>query len=121
MHCHLFAFGIHDEVHWQRVNTTGIGFHGMWPALMVMDFCKSLPAQFIAEPRVHLGQNFEVDIDTFSVDEKRVFESNVSASGVAAWAPPEPTLTLELDPTKIYEYEVLTWKEIARVGNSRES
>lgn len=85
------------------------GFHGMWPALMVMDLCKSLPEQYTAEPRVHLGKNFEVDICTCNVDEKRAFESNIPASGfaTAAWAPPEPTLTLELDPTEIYEYEVL--------------
>lgn len=89
------------------------GFHGMWPALMVMDLCKSLPEQYTAEPRVHLGKNFEVDICTFDVSETRAFESNVPDSGVATavWYPPEPTLTLELDPTEIYEYEVLIFDQ----------
>lgn len=89
------------------------GFHGGWPMTMVMDLCKSLPEQYIAEPRVHLGKNFEVDICTFDVGEKRAFESNVPDSGFATgvWAPPEPTLALELDPTEIYEYEVLIFDQ----------
>lgn len=74
------------------------GFHGGWPMTMVMDLCKSLPEQYLAEPRVHLGKNFG---------------SNASASGTATatWAPPEPTLALELDPTEIYEYEVLIFDQ----------
>jgi hypothetical protein len=89
------------------------GFHGMWPALMVMELCKSLPEQYAAEPRVHLGKNFEVDICTFNLGEQPAFESNVPDSGVATavWAPPEPTLSLELDPTDIYEYEVLIFDQ----------
>lgn len=89
------------------------GFLGMSPALMVMDLCKSLPEQYTAEPRVHLGKNFEVDICTFDVSEKRASESNVPDSGVATavWAPPELTLALELEPTEIYEYEVLIFDQ----------
>jgi hypothetical protein len=85
------------------------GFHGMWPALMVMDLCKSLPEQYTAEPRVHFGKNFEVDICTFEVDGNSDFRSDSFASGTATavWAPPEPTHSAELDPTEIYEYEVL--------------
>lgn len=29
----------------------------------------------------------------------------------ATWAPPEPTLTLDLDPTEFYEYEVLIFDQ----------
>ena len=85
------------------------GFHGMWPALMVMDLCKSLPEQYTAEPRVHLGKNFEVDVCTFDNQEDLGSRSNGNGPGLATalWAPPQPTLSLELDPTEIYEYEVL--------------
>ena len=85
------------------------GFHGMWPALMVLDIGKSLPLQYTAEPRVHLGKNFEVDICTFDVQKTTDSGSSSNGPGLATalWAPPEPTLTLELDPTEIYEYEVL--------------
>ena len=89
------------------------GFHGGWPMTMVMDLCKSLPEQYTAEPRVHLGKNFEVVVCTFDVEGKTGFESNSSEASpaTATWAPPEPTLTLELDPTEIYEYEVLIFDQ----------
>lgn len=89
------------------------GFHGGWPMMMVMDLCKSLPEQYTAEPRVHLGKNFEVDICTFDVGQERTFDTSHPESGVATavWAPPEPTLTLELDPTDLYEYEVLIFDQ----------
>ena len=89
------------------------GFHGMWPAMIVMDLCRSLPDQFTAEPRVHLGKNFEVDVCTFDVESEHGFGPNSSGTGAATaiWAPPEPTLTLELDPTEIYEYEVLIFDQ----------
>lgn len=89
------------------------GFHGMWPALIVMDLCKMLPEQYIAEPRVHLGKNFEVDVCTFDVQGRTGFEANSSgpSAATATWAPPEPTLTLELDPTELYEYEVLIFDQ----------
>ncbi len=85
----------------------------MWPALMVMDLCKSLPHHYTAEPRVHLGKNFEVDVCTFDVDDESGIglQPNAPRSAKALWAPPEPTLTLELDPTEIFEYEVLIFDQ----------
>lgn len=38
------------------------GFYGGWPMTIVMELCKSLPEQYTAEPRVHFGSNFEVDV-----------------------------------------------------------
>jgi hypothetical protein len=86
------------------------GFHGMWPALMVIDLCKSLPEQYTAEPRVQLGKNFEVDVCTFDIEGGSGFAAvgQGGQTATATWAPPEPTLTLELDPTEIYAYEVLS-------------
>jgi hypothetical protein len=85
----------------------------MWPAMIVVDLCRSLPDHFSAEPRVHLGRNFEVDVCTFDVKEEDGFRSTSIGTGeaTATWAPPEPTLTLELDPTEIYEYEVLIYDQ----------
>ena len=89
------------------------GFHGGWPMTIVMDLCKSLPEQYTAEPRVHLGKNFEVDICTFDVEDKSEFAPSASTGGLATalWAPPEPTPSLELDPMEIYEYEVLIFDQ----------
>jgi hypothetical protein len=89
------------------------GFYGGWPMTMVIDLCKSLPQRYTAEPRVHLGKNFEVDIGTFDVEPETGFKSIADDVGtaVATWAPPAPTLTLELDPTDLYEYEVLIFDQ----------
>jgi hypothetical protein len=64
------------------------GFHGMWPAIMVMDLGKSLPERYTAEPRVHLA-----------------------TTAAAAWSPPAPTLTVELDSVDEYAYEVLIFDQ----------
>jgi hypothetical protein len=89
------------------------GFHGMWPALMVIDLGQSLPDHYTAEPRVHLGKNFEVDIGTFDVSDSKDLRSDGPGDGSVTmlWAPPEPTLTLQLDPADLYEYEVLIFDQ----------
>lgn len=88
------------------------GFHGGWPMTMVMDLCRSLPEQYTAEPRVHLGKSFEVDGCTFDGGEESTgSRSDDGGLAVATWAPPKPTLTLDLDPTEIYEYEVLIFDQ----------
>jgi len=89
------------------------GFHGGWPMAIVMNLCKLLPEQYVAEPRVHLGKNFEVDVCTFDMVGENTLPSDQTANGggTAIWAPPAPTLTLELDPTENYEYEVLIFDQ----------
>ena len=89
------------------------GFHGGWPALMVMELCKSLPEQYAAEPRVRLGRGDDTHDWTFNGNGGNRFGSSASDSGTATatWAPPKPTLTLDLDPTEIYEYEVLIFDQ----------
>ena len=41
------------------------GFHGGWPMVMIQYLNRTLPEGYIAEPRVHLGSNFEIDIGAF--------------------------------------------------------
>src|SRR5690242_10928517 len=38
------------------------GFHAQWPAMVVMALNRKLPAPYVAEPRVHLGAYYEIDI-----------------------------------------------------------
>ena len=89
------------------------GFHGGWPMIIVMELCKTLPERYTAEPRVHLGKNFEVDVCTFGEhsDVRSEFPTEAGALATATWAPPEPTLALELDPTEFYDYEVLIFDQ----------
>jgi hypothetical protein len=91
------------------------GFHGGWPMKIVEELNKVLPADFSAEPRVHLGAFCEVDLCAFENDESRQARSlvGVDAGGVATatWAPPEPTLVIETDLADEYEYEVLIYDQ----------
>jgi hypothetical protein len=78
------------------------GFHGLWPATKVQGLVGALPANYVAEPRVHLGTFFEIDGATFDDDApvRRDTNSGPAANGGAAaatCAPPTPTLTLDID------------------------
>jgi hypothetical protein len=84
------------------------GFHGMWPAMMVQRLNEVLPVDFAAEPRVHLGADFEVDVCTYEDDEAKRAPSvpGEAAGRVATQAPPQPTFVVDTDLAEQYEYEV---------------
>jgi hypothetical protein len=80
---------------------------------MVQQLAEQLPAGYVAEPRVHLGGFYEIDVSTFE-EERPPPPANPnpdSNGGVAAatHAPPAPTLTVEADLPEEYEYEVLIY------------
>jgi Protein of unknown function (DUF4058) len=88
------------------------GFHGLWPGMIVQQLAPQLPDAFVAEPRVHLGSYYEIDVCTFGQDEEGepVFGSTREpAVGIATapQAPPAPTLTLDAEFPEEYAYEVL--------------
>src|SRR5947209_10322315 len=41
------------------------GFHGGWPMRIVEELAPRLPDGFVAEPRVHLGSFYEIDVCAF--------------------------------------------------------
>ena len=86
------------------------GVHGQWPAVIVQSLGKILPDQFVAEPRVHLGSQVEVDIATFDTDEFATggYELSDNSGGVATavWAPTAPSLVVETELPDGDEYEV---------------
>jgi hypothetical protein len=79
---------------------------------IVEELAPRLPDGFVAEPRVHLGSYYEIDVCTFEQNEEdeRVSssarESNVGLAA-APQAPPAPTLTLDAEFPELYAYEVL--------------
>ena len=91
------------------------GFHGGWPMTMVQQLSRELPPEFTAEPRVHLGSYFEIDVCAYEPDEQHpmVGPAPNDSGGVATatWAPPEPTLAVEADLSEQYEYEVLVYDQ----------
>ncbi|MBO0700692.1 MAG: DUF4058 family protein [Zavarzinella sp.] len=89
------------------------GFHGMWPGTMVLQLVRVLPPGFVAEPRVHLGSYYEIDVCAFE-DEVEVepVSSPAPAAGngavaAATWAPPAPSVDVETEFPDQYAYEVL--------------
>jgi Protein of unknown function (DUF4058) len=90
------------------------GFHGGWPMRIVEELAPRLPDGFVAEPRVHLGSYYEIDICAFEQFEQGepIFSSTrVSDVGVATapQAPPAPILTLDAEFPEQYAYEVLVF------------
>lgn len=87
------------------------GLHGQWPAMMVVDLNSRLPAQYIAEPRVHLGSCFEIDATAFELrgSNPSTWQNRYDNNGgvaTAVWAPPQPTFDTIADLFDQYEYEV---------------
>jgi hypothetical protein len=91
------------------------GFHGMWPATIVQQLSRVLPDDFTAEPRVHLGSYFEIDVCAYENNKQEAlgWTSTSDSGGVATatWAPPQPTLVLDADLPEQYEYEVLVYDQ----------
>jgi hypothetical protein len=87
------------------------GFHGFWPAAMVLQLAEQLPARYVAEPRVHFGNFFEIDVSTYenegialAVPARGEFNGGAVAT---TYAPPAPSLAVDVEIPEQYEYEVL--------------
>jgi hypothetical protein len=87
----------------------------MWPATMVQQLSRVLPDDFTAEPRVHLGSYFEIDVCGYEKDKQGAggwtAPSDCDGVAMAIWEPPQPTLTLEADLPEQYEYEFLVYDQ----------
>ena len=82
-------------------------FHGAWAESMAIVLNQSLlPAQFVAEARVKLGGQLEIDVGTFA---QGPANANTGQGGVAVWAPPQPAATAPLDfqDPDIFEIQIL--------------
>src|SRR5262245_61687546 len=86
------------------------GFHGGWPMMIVAALGMRLPRRYLAEPRVHLGAFFEIDVASFDEDGPAPSAPHTAAGegGVATvvWAPPQPTFDVATDLPDQDEYEV---------------
>jgi hypothetical protein len=89
------------------------GFHAQWPAMLVQRLFTILPVGYSAEPRVHLGRYYELDIGGFEEDENESPRADASSGGVATapYVVPHPTLTVDVDLGEQYEYEVLLFDD----------
>jgi hypothetical protein len=88
--------------------STWEGFHGQWPAVIVQQLRRQLPAGFVAEPRVHSGSQIEIDVAAFEKDPLVGSATSDDEGGVATavWAPPQPSVAVETSLPDYDEYEV---------------
>jgi hypothetical protein len=82
---------------------------------IVQRLSRLLPDEFTAEPRVHLGTYYEIDVSAYEHDlpQQGAVLATEASGGVATatWAPPEPTLQVDADLADQYEYEVLVYDQ----------
>src|SRR6266852_4224887 len=93
----------------------GDSFHGAWAEAMAMNLNQSLlPEQFVAEARVKLGGQVEIDVATFAGNGA---SADSGAGGVAVWAPPRPVAIASLDfrDPDVFEVQVLSEAEGPRL------
>jgi hypothetical protein len=89
-------------------------FHGAWAeAIAVHLNLAILPERFVAEARVKLGGEVEIDVATFSEG----VAASAGAGGLALGAPPKPMATapLTFDDPDIFEVQVLSEEEGPRL------
>jgi len=98
------------------LNTTSWeGFYGGWPMAIVQELNKVLPDEFTAEPRVHMGPYFEIDVCAFEPDASYPAaggdSENSGGIATATYSPPKATLATDVDFGDQYAYEVLIFDE----------
>lgn len=78
--------------------------------MIVNSLGQRLPERYVAEPQVHLGSSIEIDVATYEDGDADSLEAGVREDNggvaTAAWAPPRPTLSVEIDLPALDEYEV---------------
>ncbi len=89
------------------------GFHGQWPAMVVIDLAQRLPRHYIAEPQVHLGSSVGIDVAAYEYEAGGGEPSSPGGArenggGVttALWAVPSPALSVVTDLPAQDAYEV---------------
>jgi hypothetical protein len=85
------------------------GFHAAWPTMMLLELFPTLPEGYFAEPRVHLGTAFEIDVGALEPFAP-VSEPPHTGNGGLALAT-EAALTLEVELPDPSEYELLIFDE----------
>jgi hypothetical protein len=87
------------------------GFHSQWASTIVRHLNGSLlPSRYHAEPRVHLGTEVEIDVGTFA-DQLQRKTATHPEGGLADYAAPEPTLTMEADLSQEDVFEVRVYDD----------
>lgn len=86
------------------------GFHGQFPAMVVLALKKILPVGYSAQPTVRLGTGIEVDVGSFRYESSPIGAVRSSGGGgLALLSPPAPTFSVSTELPTADEYEVLVY------------
>jgi hypothetical protein len=72
--------------------------HAQWPAVIVQQLKKQLPAGYVAQPCVHFSSQIDIDVAAFEADEVPRSSTIANGSGgvaTAVWAPPRSSVAVE--------------------------
>lgn len=90
-------------------------FHGAWAEAMAANLNQALlPERFVAEARVKIGGQVEIDVATFA---ENAINAEPESGGVAVWAPPKPIAIapLEFSEPDLFEVQILSEEEGPRL------
>ncbi len=93
-----FHSPVNDKHRWDAV-------HGQWPGEIVRTLFDILPAGFVAEPKIHHGSPFEVDISMLEEDRVPSVQERGGSTATLTATPPL-TVPVELDELDEYEIQV---------------
>ena len=93
-----FHSPVNDKHRWDAV-------HGQWPAEIVRTLFDLLPAGFVAEPKIHHGSPFEVDVSMIEDDDRPPLGEG-TGGGPATLTATAPPLTVPADLSESDEYEI---------------
>ncbi|HEX4125176.1 MAG TPA: DUF4058 family protein [Tepidisphaeraceae bacterium] len=85
--------------------------HGGWPMVIVQSLDEILPERYVAEPRVHLGSQFKVDVAASDLKTGEAGQYFKDAPATA-WSPAGPTLAVETELADVDEYEVRVFDQL---------
>jgi hypothetical protein len=94
-----FRSPVNDKHRWDAV-------HGGWPMEIVRTLFDLLPPGFVAEPKVHHGSPFEVDVSMIEDDERVPGSEGAGEGGTATLTATVPPLTVAADLAELDEYEI---------------
>jgi hypothetical protein len=80
--------------------------------VIVQHLVRILPQRYVAEPRVHLGSQVEIDVSAYDRESGERESGAMRAGPSALWAPALPTLTVETELADSDEYEVRVYDTV---------
>lgn len=88
------------------------GFHHLWASIIAIQLNQGvLPADYFAEPEIHVGTELEIDVATL---EEKTSGNGKDKDGIATvvWSPPKPKLHFKIDFAHLDTCEVRVYQDL---------